>query len=463
MTQRAITKDNIAVYSAFDELLPVEALKPNPKNPNTHSAEQIALLGEIINKTGWRNSITISKLSGFIVKGHGRLLAAEYAGFKEVPVEYQHYDNEADELADLVADNRLAELAEMDKAKLAELFAGLDPDKIELTGYTAEEASDLQGIIADLDLNAESAEDLVPAAEIDDDPVTQPGDIWILGRHKLICGDATDPKTYEALMGSELAQLIITDPPYNIDYTGKTTAALKIKNDNMENGAFREFLTDAFVNLSKYGAPGAAVYIWHADNESLYFRQAMAAAKIPLKQCLVWVKNHMTIGRQDYQWKHEPCLYGWIPGGSHYFIDDRKQTTVHEAAVLELEKLKKHELIQFIKTHLQQALPHSVLYEKKPLRSDLHPTIKPIKLITRLMTNSSKQGWLVLDPFSGSGTTLITAEMTGRIARCIELDPYYCDVIVRRYMQTFEKNQIQCLRDGRIVAAEKIARIYQEA
>lgn len=189
----------------------------------------------------------------------------------------------------------------------------------------------------------------------------------------------------------------------------------------------------------------------------------MAAAEIQMRQCLVWVKNAMVMGRQDYQWKHEPCLYGWLPGAGHYFIDDRKQTTVHEAEALNLGKLKKHELLQFIKKHMQIDIPETVLYEKKPTRSDLHPTMKPIKLIARLITNSSKRGWIILDPFAGSGTTLVAAEMTGRTARCIELDPHYCDVIVRRYAQTFGKDSIQCLRQGKLAAAEDIERIFYTA
>lgn len=463
MQQRTTTTDNIPVYSAFDELVNIEALRPNPENPNTHSPEQIAVLAEIIKKAGWRNSITVSTLSGLIVKGHGRLLAAQHAGLEQIPVEYQHYDSEADEMGDLVADNRLAELAEMDRQKLAAIFAKLDLEHIPLTGYSVEEASDLQGLLNDIDINAQSAESAVPPADFDNEPITQPGDIWILGKHKLICGDSTKEETYTALMGDELAKLIVTDPPYNVDYTGGTPAALKIKNDNLPDSEFRQFLTDAFSNMAKYGAPGAAVYIWHADTEGFNFRMAMLAAGIPLKQCLVWVKNSLVLGRQDYHWRHEPCLYGWLPGGSHYFIDDRTQTTVQEETALELDKLKKHELKALIEKHLQQALPSTVLQEKKPERADLHPTMKPIKLITRLITNSSKRGWVILDPFTGSGTTLITAELTGRIARCIELDPYYCDVIVRRYIETFTPDTVQCLRNGKLAAADEIKGIYREA
>lgn len=255
MTHRALTADNVPVHSAFDALMAVEELKPNPKNPNTHSEEQIALLAEIIKEAGWRNSITVSTLSGYVVKGHGRLLAAKHAGFTEAPVEYQNYKTEAEEIADLVADNRLAELAEMDKGKLAELFAELEPGTIKLTGYSEEEAEDIQNLIADMDINAEIAEDLVPAAEIDEEPVTEPGDVWILGKNKLICGDSTAPKTYEALMGDERASLIITDPPYNVDYTGKTETQMKIKNDNMSAAAFLGFLTEAFQKMAQYGRP----------------------------------------------------------------------------------------------------------------------------------------------------------------------------------------------------------------
>lgn len=255
MTHRALTADNVPVHSAFDALMAVEELKPNPKNPNTHSEEQIALLAEIIKEAGWRNSITVSTLSGYVVKGHGRLLAAKHAGFTEAPVEYQNYKTEAEEIADLVADNRLAELAEMDKGKLAELFAELEPGTIKLTGYSEEEAEDIQNLIADMDINAEIAEDLVPAAEIDEEPVTEPGDVWILGKNKLICGDSTVPETYEALMGDERASLIVTDPPYNVDYTGWTEAKMKIKNDNMSAAAFLKFLTEAFQRMAQYGRP----------------------------------------------------------------------------------------------------------------------------------------------------------------------------------------------------------------
>lgn len=444
------TAGGVPVFCAHDAIVEVEKLVPNPKNPNKHPEEQIALLGRIIKATGWRQPITVSNRSGFIVKGHGRLMAALGAGLTAVPVDYQEYTSEAEEYADLVADNRLAELSEIDNAMLADIFKELDEIPTELTGYTEEEASDLVNIFADEEINDQIEEDLVPEARLDADPLTRPGDIWQLGEHKLICGDSTKAETYAALMGGEKARLIITDPPYNVDYTGGTDKALKIKNDNMGDEAFRQFLTDAFVNMAQYGAPAAAVYVWHAASEGLNFNAAVKKAGIQLKQCLIWVKSHFSLGRQDYQWKHEPCLYCWLPGDNHYFIDDRKQTTVVEQEQLELNKLTKAELVAILSHYMSPPEAQTtVLYEKKPLRSDLHPTMKPIKLIARLMTNSSKRGWIVLDPFMGSGTTLITAEKTGRIARGIELDPYYCDVIVRRYILTFGAMEIKLIRNGK--------------
>lgn len=249
------TAGGVPVFCAHDAIVDIDKLIPNPKNPNKHPKEQIELLGRIIKATGWRQPITVSNRSGFIVKGHGRLFAARAAGLTAAPVDYQEYASEAEEYADLVADNRLAELAEMDKGKLAELFAELEPGAIKLTGYSEEEAEDIQNLIADMDINAEIAEDLVPAAEIDEEPVTEPGDVWILGKNKLICGDSTAPETYEALMGDERASLIITDPPYNVDYTGKTETQMKIKNDNMSASAFLGFLTEAFQKMEQYGRP----------------------------------------------------------------------------------------------------------------------------------------------------------------------------------------------------------------
>lgn len=324
----------VPVFCAHDDIVDVLTLIPNPKNPNTHPEEQVELLGRIIRATGWRQPITVSKRSGFIVKGHGRHLAAQAAGLTKVPVDYQDYASEAEEYADLVADNRLAELSEIDKAMMADVFKEIDPTEIpvELTGYTEEEFDDLKDLFSDKEIIEEIEEDMVPPAEIDEESFTKPGDVWLLGRHKLICGDSTKMATYKALMGEEVAKLIITDPPYNVDYTGATEARMKIKNDSMDDASFRRFLTDAFTSMATYAEPGAAFYIWHADSEGLNFRLAAKEAGFKVRECLIWVKNQLCLGRADYQWIHEPCLYGWKDGAGHYFIDDRKQTTVYDGA-----------------------------------------------------------------------------------------------------------------------------------
>ena len=344
----------VPVFCAHDNIVDVLTLIPNPKNPNTHPEEQVELLGRIIMATGWRQPITVSKRSGFIVKGHGRHLAAQAAGLTKVPVDYQDYASEAEEYADLVADNRLAELSEIDKAMMADVFKEIDPTEIpvELTGYTEEEFDDLKDLFSDKEIIEEIEEDMVPPAEIDEEPFTKPGDVWLLGRHKLICGDSTKMATYKALMGDEVAKLIITDPPYNVDYTGGTEARMKIKNDSMDDASFRRFLTDAFTSMATYAEPGAAFYIWHADSEGLNFRLAAKEAGFKVRECLIWVKNQLCLGRADYQWIHEPCLYGWKDGAGHYFIDDRKQTTVHEAQSLDLAKLTKQELVALISQYM---------------------------------------------------------------------------------------------------------------
>lgn len=229
----------------------------------------------------------------------------------------------------------------------------------------------------------------------------QRGDIWRLGEHRLMCGDSTDAECVKALMGGQMADLYLTDPPYNVDYVGKTKDALKIQNDSMDDDKFRAFLTDAFMAANDHIKKGASFYIWHADSEGFNFRYAVKASGWLLKQTLIWVKNSLVMGRQDYQWKHEPCLYGWKDGSSHNWYGDRKQTTTLEF--------------------------------NRPTRADLHPTMKPLDLWGYQVKNSSKKGDVVLDSFGGSGTTIITCEQLERRGYCMELDAHYCDVIIARW------------------------------
>ena len=452
--------NEVPVYCAHDKVEKITDVKPNPKNPNQHPPEQIKLLAAIIKRQGWRAPITVSTRSGYIVKGHGRLLAAQYMEAECVPVDYQNYSSDEEELADLIADNRLAELSEIDNQMLAELFAEikLDPDfDISLTGFTEDEYLELLGGLSEDAMLMEIAEDEVPELDEVSDPITYPGDVWELGRHRLVCGDSTKDSTYIALMGEfengEFANLIITDPPYNVDYEG---TAGKIMNDNMSSSAFYRFLRASFMQMIQNLVPGGAAYVFHADSEGRNFRNAFEDAGFLMKQCLVWVKNALVLGRQDYQWIHEPCLYGWKEGAAHHFVNDRSQTTVFKEEPVDFTKMKKEELLRFIQDHLvKEDIPTSVIYEDKPKKNDMHPTMKPVKLLSRLMANSSKKGWIVLDPFAGSGSTLIAAELTGRIARVIEMDPRYADVIVKRYVMTTGKKDVRLIRGGKEINTEE--------
>ncbi len=395
----------MAVYSAYDEIVKIEELKENPKNPNTHSEHQIELLAEVIKKTGWRASITVSNLSGYIVKGHGRLQAAKFAGFKEVPVEYQNFKDEEEEMAALLADNKIAELAEIDEEKLKEIFNEFDFDDLSLTGFSQDEFEDLTEIFEEttlLDNPDEVPEEVETRCKL--------GDIWQLGNHRLMCGDSTVITDVEKLMGGKKADLLITDPPYNVDYEGGT--GLKIQNDNMEDAQFRQFLYDAFTNANIVLKEGGVFYIWHADSEGYNFRGACYDVGWKVRQCLIWNKNTIVLGRQDYHWKHEPCLYGWKDGASHLWASDRKQSTV----------------IDF----------------DKPTRNGEHPTMKPVGLFDYQIQNNTKSGDVVLDLFGGSGTTLIACEQNNRIAYLMELDPYYCDVIITRWETLTGKIAILC-------------------
>ena len=405
---------DVSVFCAYDEIVDITKLKENPRNPNTHPKSQIELLAEIIKKTGWRAPITVSNLSGYIVKGHGRLQAAKLATFKHVPVEYQNFKDEEEELAALLADNKIAELAEIDKEKLTELFKDFDFEDLELTGYSQDEYDDLIEDFEEVDL-----QDDVVEVEEEKEPFTQTGDVWELGKHRLICGDSTALNVYKTLLGDELVSLVLTDPPYNVDYEGKTEDKLTIQNDNMEDEDFRKFLVSAFDCMNKSMRDGASFYIWHADSEGYNFRGACRDVDWQVRQCVIWIKNAFVMGRQDYQWKHEPCLYGWKSGAAHYFVDDRSLTTCFEF--------------------------------DRPMRNDIHPTMKPVELFAFQIGNSSRKGDLVLDAFAGSGTTLIACEQLDRVARLIELDGKYCDAIVKRFIKLFPAAEVKCIRNGEYI------------
>ena len=397
---RAVTADGVPVFCAHDALISVEEAVPNPRNPNQHSDRQVAILSGVIQATGWRQPITVSRQSGFMVKGHGRLLAARQKGWTQIPVDYQQYATEAEEWADLIADNRIAELSEVDNALLMELVGELGDDvPLELTGFDEE---DIRAILAQSGTTAladlsEPENDIDLAAALQVEPRIKRGEVWRIGRHFLMCGDSANAADVAKLMNGTQADLLITDPPYGVSYE---SGGMTIENDSLEGQEFISFLTSAFAAADAVMKPGAAFYVWHADSKGWEFRQAVKDTGWTVRECLIWVKNSLVLGRQDYQWKHEPCLYGWKEGASHLWCNDRSQTTVLE-------------------------------YDK-PQRNDIHPTMKPVPLFEYQIRNSSLPEAAVLDLFSGSGTTGVACERSGRTAYLMEYDPHYAEAAIAR-------------------------------
>lgn len=368
--------------------IPLKNLKPYENNPRKND-DAVKYVAESIKEFGFKVPIVIDK-NNVIVAGHTRYKAAKKLKMSEVPCII------ADDLTDeqikafRLADNKVAEKAEWDFDLLnAELDDIIDLD-MELFGF--EDA---------LQDDAEEAVEDEFEVELPPEPKSKLGDIYQLGNNRLMCGDSTVLEDVEKLMGGEQADMLLTDPPYNVNYEGKTKDKLKIKNDQMGNDNFRQFLTDAFSNADMVMKPGAVFYIWHADSEGYNFRGACFDAGWTIRQCLIWNKNSMVMGRQDYQWKHEPCLYGWKEGAGHLWASDRKQTTV----------------INF----------------DKPTRNDMHPTMKPIPLFDYQIKNNTKGGDVVLDLFGGSGTTIMACEQNGRRGYSMEYDPRYVDVIIARW------------------------------
>jgi site-specific DNA-methyltransferase (adenine-specific) len=399
----------------------INQIFPYEKNPRKND-EAVKYVANSIKEFGFKVPIVIDA-EGIIVAGHTRYKAAKKLGIDEVPcIVADDLTNEQIK-AFRLADNKVAEQAEWDIDLLNdELELLLDFDMGDFGFDDEEEDAD--------DVEAEE-DDFEP--EPPEEPKAKQGDIYQLGEHRLMCGDSTNADDVEALMAGDAADILITDPPYNVDYEGKTKDKLKIENDSMNDDTFRQFLVDAFTNADGAMKEGAVFYIWHADSEGYNFRGACRDAGWKVRQCLIWNKNSFVMGRQDYHWKHEPCLYGWKDGAAHYFIDDRTQATVYEDKGIDLKKMKKDEMQQLLKKLLSDKQSTTVINEDRPSASSMHPTMKPIKLIARLLRNSSRQEELVLDLFGGSGSTLMACEQLNRKCYTMEYDPRYVDVIIQRW------------------------------
>lgn len=399
----------------------LKEIHPYENNPrkNDNAVDAVAAS---IREFGFKIPIVIDS-DGVIVAGHTRYKAATKLGLKKVPCIIADDLTEDQVKAFRLADNKVGEIAEWDFDALADELGDIQMN-MEQFGFEIDMSLD--------DDTAEVVEDNFDE-EPPEEPVTLLGDIYELGRHRLICGDSTDPKVIATLMDGETADLLLTDPPYNIAYEGGT--GLTIQNDDWaDDDSFINFLHDAFTAGLSALRPGAAFYIWYADTQALNFRRAAERSGMQVRQNLIWAKNTFTLGRQDYQWRHEPCLYGWKDGAAHYFTDSRTESTVIEDNI-EINKLTKDEMRQLLKELLSDRQSTTVIHEDKPIRSSMHPTMKPLRLLARQIRNSTRPGELVLDIFGGSGSTLMTCEQLGRTCYTVELDPKYCDVIVERWEQ----------------------------
>lgn len=438
------TAGGVPVFCAHDAIVALEKLIPNPKNPNTHSDEQVKLLGRIIQATGWRQPITVSNRSGFIVKGHGRLLAARMAGLTEAPVDFQEYTSEAEEWADLVADNRLAELSEINNALLMDIFQDIDLSEIpaELTGYTEQEIQDIgEALAAELEDTEGAVEDADALPDEAPEIITKPGDIWLVGRHRVMCGDCTDKSQRDALLNGETPEILLTDPPYcsgGFQESGKGGGSIGSKakfkwaeNRNSKNSptiANDTLSTRGFQALVKQainGTPCTVSYIFTDWRMWIYLFDLVEGSGFGVRNMIVWNKQAIGMG------------VGW-----------RTQ----------------HELIMFgLKTRpkFDKKKGYGNVLDCKRSLNPFHPTQKPVELIEKLLDNTSwAQG--VYDPFGGSGTTLIACEAQKQTAYIMEMEPKYVDIIVRRYILAIGKKDVRCIREGQELPREAIAPILAE-
>ena len=395
------------------QLIPLGKLVPYVNNARTHSPEQLTKLRSSLREFGFINPVIIDRDFN-VIAGHGRIAAAKEEGMEEVPCVFADFLTEAQKKAYILADNRMALDAGWDEELLRieiESLQGADFD-VSLTGFGEDEIADLFAGDGEKDVKDD---DFDLSAALEKAAFVERGDIWTVGRHRLVCGDATSTEDVAALMDGKKANLIVTDPPYNVAF--RSGSGLSIQNDSMENGEFYTFLYNSFQNMAAHLEKGGAAYVFHADTEGLNFRKAFVDAGFHLAGVCIWVKNSLVLGRSDYQWQHEPVLYGFLKNGKHPWYSDRKQTTIWN-------------------------------YDK-PKRNKNHPTSKPLDLLGYPICNSSQENAIVIDTFGGSGSTMMACEQTNRICHMMELDEKYASVILRRYVEdTGDSESVYVERGG---------------
>lgn len=394
------------------QLISIDKLVPYVNNARTHSAEQILKLRSSLREFGFVNPIIIDREFN-VIAGHGRLMAAKEEGIEEVPCVFVDYLTDAQKKAYILADNRMAMDAGWDEELLKiemEELQNLGYD-LEFTGFDEKELADLFGV----DDKEVKEDEFDLTAALEKASFVERGDVWFVGKHKLMCGDATSSEDVAKLMEDKKANLILTDPPYNVAF--KSSDGLTIQNDSMDNNDFYEFLYLSFKNMADHLENGGAAYVFHADTEGLNFRKAFIDAGFHLAGCCIWVKDSLVLGRSDYQWQHEPVLYGFLQNGKHPWYSDRKQTTIWNF--------------------------------DKPKKNSNHPTSKPLDLLAYPINNSTQANAIVIDTFGGSGSTLMACEQMNRICYTMELDEKYASVILRRYVEdTNDSENVYVIRDG---------------
>lgn len=394
------------------QLISIDKLVPYVNNARTHSAEQIIKLRSSLREFGFVNPIIIDREFN-VIAGHGRLMAAKEEGIEEVPCVFVDYLTDAQKKAYILADNRMAMDAGWDEELLKiemEELQNLGYD-LEFTGFDEKELADLFGV----DDKEVKEDEFDLTAALEKASFVERGDVWFVGKHKLMCGDATSSEDVAKLMEDKKANLILTDPPYNVAF--KSSDGLTIQNDSMDNNDFYEFLYLSFKNMADHLENGGAAYVFHADTEGLNFRKAFIDAGFHLAGCCIWVKDSLVLGRSDYQWQHEPVLYGFLQNGKHPWYSDRKQTTIWNF--------------------------------DKPKKNSNHPTSKPLDLLAYPINNSTQANAIVIDTFGGSGSTLMACEQMNRICYTMELDEKYASVILRRYVEdTNDSENVYVIRDG---------------